>query len=161
MPLQGLALICGPQSLVLFGLVALIGSQTPDTSNLGLVGDRFKPLTWDQMNPEQKTMTMNLLTGPRRGLGGPFNVLLRSPEMGDLAQKLGEYARFRPAVPAKLRELAIIVTARHWTAQYEWNAHRRAAAQAGLKEEIITGHRRPETSDGNAARRRGCLQLRQ
>ena len=57
--------------------------------------------------------------------------------MGDLAQKLGEYARFRPDVPAKLRELAIIVTARHWTAQYEWNAHRRAAAQAGLKEEII------------------------
>ena len=57
--------------------------------------------------------------------------------MGDLAQKLGEYARFRPDVPAKLRELAIIVTARHWTAQYEWYAHRRAAEQAGLKEEII------------------------
>ena len=116
----------------------LIGAQTPDTSNLGLVGDRFKPLTWDQMTPEQRTMTTNVLTGPRRGLGGPFNVLLRSPEMGDYAQKLGEYARFRPAVPAKLRELAIIVTARHWTAQYEWYAHRRAAAQEGLKEDIIT-----------------------
>ena len=116
----------------------LIGAQTPDTSNLGLVGDRFKPLTWDQMTPEQRTMTMNVLTGPRRGLGGPFNVLLRSPEMGDYAQKLGEYARFRPAVPAKLRELAIIVTARHWTAHYEWYAHRRAAAQEGLKEDIIT-----------------------
>jgi 4-carboxymuconolactone decarboxylase len=116
----------------------LIGAQTPDTSNLGLVGDRFKPLTWDQMTPEQRTMTMNVLTGPRRGLGGPFNVLLRSPEMGDYAQKLGEYARFRPAIPAKLRELAIIVTARHWTAHYEWYAHRRAAAQEGLKEEIIT-----------------------
>jgi 4-carboxymuconolactone decarboxylase len=116
----------------------LIQAQTPDTSNLNLVGDRFKPLTWDQMNPEQKAMTTNLLTGPRRGLGGPFNVLLRSPEMGDLAQKLGEYARFRPAVPAKLRELAIIVTARHWTAHYEWYAHRRAAAQEGLREDIIT-----------------------
>jgi len=118
--------------------VAGQAAQTPDTSNLGLVGDRFKPLTWDQMTPEQKTMTMNLLTGPRRGLGGPFNVLLRSPEMGDLAQKLGEYARFRPAVPAKLRELAIIVTARHWTSHYEWYAHRRAASQAGLSEDIIT-----------------------
>ena len=116
----------------------LIGAQTPDTSNLGLVGDRFKPLTWDQMTPEQRTMTTNVLTGPRRGLGGPFNVLLRSPEMGDYAQKLGEYARFRPAVPAKLRELAIIVTARHWTAHYEWYAHRRAAAQEGVKEDIIT-----------------------
>jgi 4-carboxymuconolactone decarboxylase len=114
-----------------------IGAQTPNTANLGLVGDRFKPLTWDEMTPEQKTMTTNLLNGPRRGLGGPFNVLLRSPEMGDLAQKLGEYSRFRPAVSAKVRELAIIVTARHWTAQYEWNAHRNAAAQAGVKEDII------------------------
>ena len=56
-----------------------IGAQAPDTSNLNLAGDRFKPLTWDQMSPEQRTMTMNLLTGPLRGLGGPFNVLLRSP----------------------------------------------------------------------------------
>jgi 4-carboxymuconolactone decarboxylase len=57
--------------------------------------------------------------------------------MGDLAQKLGEYARFRPAMPPKLRELAIIVTARYWTSHYEWYAHRRAAAQAGLGEDII------------------------
>ena len=131
------ALICGAAIVVLMASLLLMAQQTPDTSNLGLVGDRFKPLTWDTMSPPQKTMTMNLLTGPRRGMGGPFNVLLRSPEMGDLAQKLGEYARFRPDVPAKLRELAIIVTARHWTAQYEWYAHRRAAEQAGLKEEII------------------------
>jgi 4-carboxymuconolactone decarboxylase len=109
-----------------------------DTANLGLVGDRFKPMTWDQMDDVQKKMTIDTLTGPRRGLGGPFNVLLRSPEMGDLAMKFGEYSRFRPAVPAKLRELAIILTARHWTAQFEWNAHRNAAAQAGLSPEIIT-----------------------
>jgi len=109
-----------------------------DTSNLRLVGDRFKPMTWDQMNDAQKKMTIDTLTGPRRGLGGPFNVLLRSPEMGDLAMKFGEYSRFRPDVPAKLRELAIIVTARHWTAQFEWNAHRNAAAQAGLSADIIT-----------------------
>ena len=125
-----------------FCVTALLGSilfaaQTPDTSNLGLVGDRFKPLTWDQMTAEQKTLTTNVMNGPRRNLGGPFNVLLRSPEMGDLTQKLGEYARFRPSVPAKIRELAIIVAARHWTAQFEWNAHRRAAAQAGLSEPII------------------------
>jgi len=124
----------------------LFATQTPNTSNLGLVGDRFKPLTWDQMTPEQQTLTTNVLNGPRRNLGGPFNVLLRSPEMGDLTQKLGEYARFRPSVPAKIRELAIIVAARHWTAQFEWNAHRQAAAQAGLSEPIIqaiANRRRP------------------
>jgi 4-carboxymuconolactone decarboxylase len=136
MPFKVSAVCAAVACVVLTSL--LIGAQTPDTSNLGLVGDRFKPLTWDQMTPEQRTMTMNVLTGPRRGLGGPFNVLLRSPEMGDYAQKLGEYARFRPAIPAKLKELAIIITARHWTAHYEWYAHRRAAAQEGLKEDIIT-----------------------
>lgn len=128
--------------LACFGVLLVVAilhaaQRAPDTSNLGLVGDRFAPLTWEQMTPEQRTMTMNLLNGPRRGLGGPFNVLLRSPEMGDLAQKLGEYARFRPELPAKLRELAIIITARHWTAQYEWNAHRQAAQQAGLNTAII------------------------
>jgi hypothetical protein len=70
--------------------------NTPNTANLGLVGDRFKPLTWDQMNDAQRKLTMDTLTGPRSGLGGPMNVLLRSPEMGDLAMKFGEYSRFGP-----------------------------------------------------------------
>jgi len=113
-----------------------IGAQAPNTANLGLVGDRFKPLTWDEMTPEQKTMTTNLLNGPRRGLGGPFNVLLRSPEMGDLAQQFGAAMRFNSSVPRKLNELAIIITARYWTSQFEWQAHHRAALQAGLSATI-------------------------
>jgi 4-carboxymuconolactone decarboxylase len=124
----------------------LAAQNPPDTLALGLTGGRFKALTWDQMNPEQRAMITSILSGSRRSLGGPFNVLLRSPEMGDLAQKLGEYARFRPAVPAKLREMAIILTARHWTSHYEWYAHRNAAAQAGLSADIITAianRRRP------------------
>jgi len=83
-------------------------------------------------------MVDHLLAGPRGGLGGPFNVLLRSPEMGDQAQAFGASMRFLTSMPAKLRELAIIVTARYWTSHYEWQAHRRAAAQAGLSEAIIT-----------------------
>src|ERR1043165_3616966 len=90
-------------------------AQTPDTLALGLSGGRFSPLTWDQMNDAQRTMTQNVVNGKRGNLGGPVNVLMRSPQMGDIAQKLGEYARFSPAMPPKLRELAIIVTARHWT----------------------------------------------
>ncbi|HET7132997.1 MAG TPA: hypothetical protein VFJ95_12150, partial [Gammaproteobacteria bacterium] len=72
-------------------------AQAPDTLALGLSGGRFPPLTWEQMSDAQRAMTQSVLNGQRRNLGGPFNVLLRSPEMGDLAQKLGEYARFRPA----------------------------------------------------------------
>jgi 4-carboxymuconolactone decarboxylase len=115
----------------------LMTAQAPDTSNLGLVGDRFKPLTFDKMTPAQKTMTTNLLTGERRGMGGPFNVLLRSPEMGDAAQKLGAQVRFHSSLSPKLNEMAIIITARHWTAQYEWTAHKRAALQAGLSPAIV------------------------
>ncbi|HYR84504.1 MAG TPA: carboxymuconolactone decarboxylase family protein [Terriglobia bacterium] len=122
---------------LLLAVPVLMSAQTPNTSNLGLVGDRFKPLTFDKMTPEQKTMTMNLLNGERRGMGGPFNVLLRSPELGDLAQKLGAQVRFHSSLSPKLNEMAIIITARYWTAQYEWTAHKRAALQAGLSPAIV------------------------
>ena len=109
----------------------------PDPRSVQLQGDRFKPLKYDEMTPAQKTMLESLLSGPRRGAGGPFNVLLRSPEMGDLAQKFGASIRFSSSLPPRLNEMAIIITARHWTSHFEWYAHRTAAANAGLKESII------------------------
>ena len=102
-----------------------------------MVGDRFKPLTYAEMTAAQKKMFENLISGERRGASGPFNVLLRSPEMGDLAQQFGASMRFHSSIPPKLNELAIIITARHWTSQYEWYAHRRAAQTAGLSQSII------------------------
>jgi len=78
-------------------------------------------------------------------VNGPFNVLLRSPEIGDLGQEFGGAARFKSSLPQRLYELAILVTARHWTAQYEWQAHHRSALQAGLSaaicDAIATGRR--------------------
>jgi 4-carboxymuconolactone decarboxylase len=71
---------------------------------------------------------------------------LRSPELGDLAQQLGAQVRFHSSLPRKLNELAIVITARHWTAQYEWYAHKRAALEAGLNPAIvdaIAGGKRP------------------
>src|SRR6266568_2595354 len=112
-------------------------AQAPRPQDVQLVGDRFKPLKWDEMTPAQKTMMEHLVSGERRGAGGPFNVLLRSPEMGDLAQQFGASMRFHSSLPKKLNEMAIIITARHWTAQYEWTAHRKAVAEAGLSESII------------------------
>jgi 4-carboxymuconolactone decarboxylase len=89
------------------------------------------------MTDAQKRMTMNILDGPRTAMGGPFNVLLRSPEMGDMAQELGAYARFNSTLPGKLREMAIIMTARFWTAQFEWYAHKQAALAEGLDPAIV------------------------
>jgi 4-carboxymuconolactone decarboxylase len=109
----------------------------PDLKALGLAGNRFAPPTWEQMTPEQRQLIENVLAGPRDSLGGPFNVLLRSPAMGDKLQDFGASMRFLDSMPATLRELAIIVTARHWTSEYEWQAHARAAAQAGLDAAVI------------------------
>jgi len=134
----------------IFFIAAVAGAQGPATSkpdprSIKLVGDRFKPLTWDEMTPAQRTMMEHLVAGPRSGAGGPFNVLLRSPEMGDIAQQFGASMRFSSSIPSKLNEMAIIITARYWTAQYEWIAHKRAALQAGLNpaivEAIATGKR--------------------
>jgi 4-carboxymuconolactone decarboxylase len=113
----------------------LVSAQT--TRDLHLVGDRFKPLVYEQMTPEQKMMTDHLLNGERGGMNGPFNVLLRSPEMGDEVQKLGAQVRFHSSLPARLNEFAIILTGRFWNAQYEWYAHKRLALGAGLGAGIV------------------------
>ncbi|HMF97432.1 MAG TPA: carboxymuconolactone decarboxylase family protein [Vicinamibacterales bacterium] len=136
------------------GAFALVGiadaqapaTQRPDPRSIRLRGDRFKPLTYDEMSPAQKTMFEHLLAGPRGGANGPFNVLLRSPEIGDLAQEFGAATRFKSSLPQRLYELAILVTARHWTSQFEWQAHHRSALQAGLSPAIadaIAAGRRP------------------
>ena len=111
--------------------------RAPDPRSLVLVGARFKPLKYDEMMPEQKTMIDHLLAGERRGAGGPFNVLLRSPEVGDLAQQFGGSVRFHTALPRDVSETVIIMTGRFWMAQYEWNAHKAAALQNGVKPAIV------------------------
>ena len=109
----------------------------PDPNSVRMVGDRFTPLTYAEMTAPQKKMFENLISGERRGASGPFNVLLRSPEMGDLAQQFGASMRYHSSIPPKLNELAIILTARHWTSHYEWYAHKRAALAAGLNQSIV------------------------
>lgn len=116
---------------------AAASAQAPSARDVKLVGDRFAPLTYDRMTPEQRTMIEHLLSGERAGTGGPFNVLLRSPEMGDIAQQMGARVRYHSSLPNRLNEMAILLTARNWTAQYEWYAHKRLALQAGLSPAIV------------------------
>jgi 4-carboxymuconolactone decarboxylase len=111
--------------------------QPPDPRSLVLVGDRFKPLKYDDMTAEQKTMIDHLLAGERGGVRGPFNVLLRSPEVGDLGAEFGGAMRFRTGLPAGVREVIIIMTGRYWMAQFEWNAHQAAALQNGVSPAIV------------------------
>lgn len=99
--------------------------------------ERFQLPPADAMTPEQKRMADAIVAGPRGSLRGPFPVFIHSPIMGDLAQRLGAYVRFESKLAPTLRELAILCTARYWTAQYEWYAHRELALKAGLSPAII------------------------
>ena len=97
------AVYAGIPGLIL-AMLGSVNAQAPTTRDLHLRGGRFEPLSYDSMTPEQKTMVNNILAGPRTSLDGPFNVLLRSPEMGDLAQKFGAYVRYHSSLPPRLNE---------------------------------------------------------
>jgi 4-carboxymuconolactone decarboxylase len=139
--------LLGAGAVLLLGIAAAAAADVP---RFTLRGDRFKPLTWETMTPEQKTMTEHVLAGKRGSMNGPYNVLLRSPQMGDLAQAFGAYTRYDTSIPHKLNELAILVTARFWNSQYEWYAHHKYALKAGVSPDIIAAiaaDKRPEHMD--------------
>ncbi len=104
----------------------------------GMRGNRFKPLTREAMTPAQLSMVDSVMQGKRGSMQGPYNVLLRSPELGQLAQQFGAHTRFHSSLPAHLNELAILLVARFWTCQFVWFAHRRMGAEAGLDEGFIS-----------------------
>jgi 4-carboxymuconolactone decarboxylase len=115
-------------------------------------GRRFKQLTEATMTPRQRESYQGIVSGPRKGARGPFNALLRSPEVADRVQKVGEYIRFQSSIPAALNEMAILITGRFWGAQYEYWAHSALARTAGLPDPIIAAiaeGRRPATMSGD------------
>src|SRR6516225_5608262 len=123
-------------STCLAGVLAY--AQAPANRDLKLVGDRFPPLTYGTMTPEQKTMVEHLLSGERHGVGGPFNVLLRAPELGDEMQAFGAYVRYHPSLSRQITELVIMLTVRYWNVESEWNAHKTIAVRAGLDPAIAS-----------------------
>ncbi len=126
--------------------------------------ERFPVLTPETMTPTQKTVAEAIQSGPRKGLSGPFNAWLRSPELADRLQKVGEHVRFQSSVPRKLNEFAILITARAWDAKYEWYAHYPLALAAGLKPSVAAdlaqGKRPREMAADEAAVYDFCTELR-
>jgi len=94
--------------------------------------ERFKPLEQEAMTAVHRCVAQKLLDGPRHGLPGPFHALLRSSELAHRVRSLGDYVRFQNSLPAKVRELVILMVARFWSAPYELHAHHRHAHKAGL-----------------------------
>jgi 4-carboxymuconolactone decarboxylase len=98
---------------------------------------RATNLSYAEMDPEQQQVHDSIANGPRGSVGGPFNVLLRSPALCQRVQELGLFIRFGSSLPGHLRELAILVSAHHWRAHYEWYAHSRIARAEGLDDAVI------------------------
>ena len=98
---------------------------------------RITPLTEAEMSEEQKRIAAEI-AGPRSGLArGPFPVWLKTPDLIDRINRLAVYFKEERALPARLRELAILVNARHWTSQYQWHVHLRHARRLGIDEAVL------------------------
>src|SRR3990167_11344371 len=89
----------------------------------------------DEMTPAPLRVHCEVFAGPRGSLVGPLRAVIHWPELADHWQKLGALVRFRTDFPPRLSELAILVTARAWDAQFEGDAHEPIARKAGIAEE--------------------------
>ncbi len=154
----------------MLALAVLVAAATAASA-----ADRFAIMQPDQMNVEQKKLLDALLAGPRGGgnagpeavqrilRGGPFNAWMRSPDLGNRLQNVGEYIRYKTSLPLRLNEFAILITAREWTSQYEWHAHHPLAMKAGLDpkvaDELALGKRPSAMRHDEAAVYDFCTQL--
>jgi 4-carboxymuconolactone decarboxylase len=119
-----------------FGTAGLAGAQ-----------DRMPPIPADKLTDAQKKAIEEFKAARSADISGPFVAMLRSPEVMNRARAMGDYLRFRSSLPPRLSELVIILTARRWTQQYEWNAHAPLAVKGGLDPAIvnaIAAGRRPD-----------------
>jgi 4-carboxymuconolactone decarboxylase len=119
-----------------FGTAGFAGAQ-----------DRMPPIPADKLTDAQKKAIEEFKAARSVDISGPFVAMLRSPEVMNRARAMGDYLRFRSSLPPRLSEFVILLTARRWTQQYEWNAHAPLAIKGGLHADIvkaIADGRRPE-----------------
>jgi 4-carboxymuconolactone decarboxylase len=128
-------------SILAIVMIAVASASAAQTT------DRFPILKPDQLTTDQRKLVETLMSGPRGGdtgpeavsrmlARGPFNAWVRSPDLGDRLQRVGEYLRYNTSLPLRLNEFAILIAAREWSSQYEWYAHHPLAMKAGLDPKI-------------------------
>src|SRR6201986_5511549 len=98
---------------------------------------RFPQITADQLNEQQKPLADQVMKVSSVGIGGPYNLLLRSPVLGQRLFDLFDYLRWNTSIDLRLNEFAILIIGRQWRSQMEWFAHAPIAAKAGLSADII------------------------
>lgn len=143
--------------LAVFAVLLLFSFPTDASAQ-----NRMLPIPTDRMTEAQKKAAAEF-EAARGTLSGPWAVILRSPEMINRARSLSDYLRFNSSLPPRLSEFVILITAREWTQQYEWNAHHPLAVKGGLNPEIakaLADGRRPEKmADDEAALYDFCIEL--
>ncbi len=116
-------------------------------SSVAMAQSRLPTIPPDQYDAPQKKAAEDFLAARKTPVFGPFEPLMYSPEVMSLARSMGDYLRYHSGVGNTLSELAILVTARYWTQDYEWHVHAPIAEKAGIKPAIVAAirdGRRPE-----------------
>jgi 4-carboxymuconolactone decarboxylase len=117
--------------------------------------DRLPPIPPDKMTPAQKKAVEEYKKARGTEANGPWAVLTRSPELMSRTRVLSDYLRFQSTLPPKLSEFVILMTAREWGQNYEWNAHHPLALKGGLNPEIAKavadGRRPPQMAEDEAS----------
>jgi len=116
--------------------------------------DRMPPIPRDQWTEAQAKAAAEFARMRGQEVFGPFALMLRSPEVMLRAAAMGDYMRYKTSLPPALSELIILITARHWSQQFEWYVHRPMALKAGLSETIVNAvskGRRPEAMSSDEA----------
>jgi 4-carboxymuconolactone decarboxylase len=142
-------------ALVALGAILGAAAITTAAPELNLRGGRFRPLSYAELNPAQKAyIDRELGSRNRPNLDGPTNIYLRSPETANAGRAFGRYLRFEAPMEQKLKEIAILLTARFWGGHYVWYSHRQWATEAGLSPAIIDAMavgKRPDPMSGDEA----------
>jgi 4-carboxymuconolactone decarboxylase len=128
-------------TVIVAAAAAILGVVAPPSR----AQDRMPPIAADKLTDAQKKAAETFAEGRGYAVRGPFVPLIRSPEVMLRAKAMGDYLRFKSTLGPRLNEMVILITAREWTQQYEWNAHQPSALKAGLRREIADaiaeGHR--------------------
>jgi len=98
---------------------------------------RIPLLDSDTLSPEQRQVYDRIVAGPRRAIVGPLRAVLHNPELAEHWQQLGALVRYGTTLPQRLKEIAILVTARRWNAHLEWQIHEGEARKAGVPDAVI------------------------
>ena len=138
-----------PPACLAAALTALLAMQVPAVAE-----ERMPTIPPADYSPAQKQAAAEFLAARKTPVFGPFEPLMYSPEVMTVARAMGDYLRYKSGIGTTLSELAILITAREWSQDFEWSFHKPIAIKAGVPEAVIDAlqeGRRPETMTADEA----------